>query len=265
MMLIDSLRSAAPARGALLAWWLGQGGFAFKNAAGRILFVDPYLSDSVAVIDGPEWARLFPPPISPFGAPVDLIIATHDHPDHADPQTIPALMAANPGCLLAGPGSVISLARRWGLPTERLVRLDRGATIEVSGFMVHARYAEHTADSISIVIEINGTRIAHTGDGLYSARLSAELAEAAPAALIAVINGKLGNMGPQDAARLAFEVDPGIVIPCHYGMFRQNTVDPAEFLCEMEWYGRVDRVLLAETGVPLTVAPVARLGVGVQS
>jgi L-ascorbate 6-phosphate lactonase len=263
MALMDDIVAASVLPGTLLLWWLGQGGFAFKNSLGKVLFCDPYLSDCVAALDGPDWARLFPPPIDPAGAVVDLVICTHEHPDHADPQTIPALMAANPQCLLAGPPSVAALARGWGLPQDRFARLERGGTLQHAGFVIHARYTDHTPDSISLVIEADGNRVAHTGDSLYSTRLAAELAEAAPTALITVINGKLGNMSAQHAARLAAEIDARQVIPCHYGMFRLNTADPAEFLLEMATKGRGGGVTLPHIGVPITMRAGARQSQGV--
>ena len=33
--------------GALGLWWLGQAGFVFKTPAGKIIYLDPYLSDAV--------------------------------------------------------------------------------------------------------------------------------------------------------------------------------------------------------------------------
>jgi len=253
MNFMDSIAAACVAQGQVLAWWLGQGGFAFKNAQGGVIFCDPYLSDSVREIDGPDWPRLFPPPLLPHEVRADAVIATHDHLDHADPHTLPGIMQANPSCLLAGPGSVLALAREWGLPPERLIPLERGSTIHVAGFAVHARFADHTADSISVVIESDGVAVAHTGDGLYHPRLAAELAELAPAALIAVINGKLGNMGAQDAARLAVAMDAPAAVPCHYGMFERNTVDPQKFVDALASQGRPARVRLPAVGRPLVL------------
>ncbi|NJM05669.1 MBL fold metallo-hydrolase, partial [Candidatus Gracilibacteria bacterium] len=45
--------------GQLALWSLGQSGFAIKGGD-TIIYIDPYLSDSVAAVGGP--ARRFPPP-----------------------------------------------------------------------------------------------------------------------------------------------------------------------------------------------------------
>ena len=46
---------------AVAMWWLGQAGFAFKTPAGKVVFVDPYLSDAVERLFG--FKRLSLPPI----------------------------------------------------------------------------------------------------------------------------------------------------------------------------------------------------------
>ncbi len=38
--------------------------------------------------------------------------------------------------------------------------------------------------------------------------------------------GAFRNLAPGEAARLARELDVRTVIPCHYGMFADNTVPP---------------------------------------
>ena len=42
---------------------------------------------------------------------LDAVLVTHQHPDHLDPERVPALLAANPGArVLCDPGSVEVLA-----------------------------------------------------------------------------------------------------------------------------------------------------------
>jgi len=48
--------------------------------------------------------------------------------------------------------------------------------------------------------------------------------------LLVCINGKWGNMDPLQAAQLAGLLAPKTVAPMHYGLFAENTVDPAAFL-----------------------------------
>jgi len=43
------------------------------------------------------------------------------------------------------------------------------------------------------------------------------------------INGKLGNMDAAAAARLAYDMNARLAIPCHYNLFEFNTAPPAAF------------------------------------
>src|SRR5438552_9935605 len=79
--------------GQVIAWWLGGAGFIFKTSAGTQIYVDPYLSDVVNAIFGQ--ARAFPPPILAKHARPDLLICTHWHEDHLDPESIPIIARHN--------------------------------------------------------------------------------------------------------------------------------------------------------------------------
>ncbi len=213
-----------------------------------MLLCDPYLSNSVEASDGPDWARLFPPPVEPGAVKASLVVATHDHLDHADPDTLLPILSANPECLLVGPHSVTTLAEKWGVASARLRRLDRGERLAIGAFVLDAYHAEHTADSISLVVQVGNVSVAQTGDGMYAERLGDELAQARPHALITVINGKMGNMAAKDAACLAARVDAPVVVPCHYGMFARNTEDPEVFVVAMRALGLAERVRLPSVG-----------------
>src|SRR5262245_39201748 len=77
-------QSLAPAEAAL--WWLGQAGYILR-ASQMTVAIDPYLTDSAAA-KAPEFTRLFPPPIAPEELRVDVVLITHAHLDHLDPETI---------------------------------------------------------------------------------------------------------------------------------------------------------------------------------
>ena len=64
-------------------WWLGQAGFVFKTPAGKIVYLDPYLSDAVERLFG--FKRLSLPPIAAEEVRADLVVLTHEHADHLDP------------------------------------------------------------------------------------------------------------------------------------------------------------------------------------
>ena len=106
---------------ALAAVWLGHAGVLLA-IDGRLVLVDPVLSDRIGVRLGPMVigkGRLAPAPVAPDEIPrPDLLLLTHAHFDHLDRPTLKAL---------ANPGTVVLTARR----TRRLVPRGFGAVIEL--------------------------------------------------------------------------------------------------------------------------------------
>ncbi len=202
--------------------WLGQGGFLIQLGT-HSLCVDPYLSDSVAYSnDG--FRRLPPIPIAPQALHCDLLISTHDHLDHLDPDTIQKTNLP----LYGGPESCLTHFRKLGIDEQRLRHIGRGDSFELGEAHLAGVYAEHTADSIGLVIEYQRTKIYITGDSEYSDRLL-EAGKLGIDLLLVCVNGRLGNMTAAQAAYLAEHLPCRVAIPMHYGMFQENTVDPQEF------------------------------------
>lgn len=85
----------------------------------------------------------------------------------------------------------------------------------------------------------------HSGDTVVYEGMADRLRREGPIDIaILPINGKVGNMGGRDAARLAKDIGARLVIPCHYDMFEFNTADPKdEFIPECERLGQPYRVL----------------------
>ena len=97
----------------LRLWWLGQAGFAFKTPAGRIVYADPYLSDAVERLHG--FKRLSLAPIAAEEVCADLVLLTHEHADHLDPDAIPIIAGRNPQCRFAGPAGCTEGLERAGV------------------------------------------------------------------------------------------------------------------------------------------------------
>ena len=78
-----------------------------KSPAGKLIVIDPYLSNSAKAIGeqhGLNLDRLVPPPLSPRElVGVDLYAMTHSHGDHLDPETLAGYRALGRGPFLAPP------------------------------------------------------------------------------------------------------------------------------------------------------------------
>ena len=80
-------------------FWLGQAGFWIETGEHRIL-IDPYLSDSLAKKSAGRkhpHKRMMPPPVDVAALPQpDIVLVTHAHTDHLDPETLAPLFARFP-------------------------------------------------------------------------------------------------------------------------------------------------------------------------
>jgi L-ascorbate 6-phosphate lactonase len=249
--LIAEIRDTRLAPGSLHAWWLGQSGFLFKSSTG-LLAVDLYLSEHLTR----KYEGTARPHVRMTRAPlrggdlnrVDLVLASHKHSDHLDPGTMPDLLAASPGALLVLPESLVAYARQdLGLPGDRIAGIDAGGLIERAGFRVRAIPSAHEGldtDAaghhlyLGFVIEADGLRLYHSGDGLAFDGLTEWLGDGRFDVLFLPINGRdpargvAGNMSAAEAVDLAARIRPRYVVPHHYDMFTFNTVPALAFASE---------------------------------
>ena len=116
-------------KGSVGMWWLGQGGFIFKAPDGTIVVIDPYLSNSVETEKKGAYKRMVPIPTQPHDIVANVVLCTHDHFDHADPDTLKQIKSA----CLAGPWSCCELFKNIGVPEERIIMFNRGYLIAVNG------------------------------------------------------------------------------------------------------------------------------------
>ena len=207
--------------------WLGQGGFLLKSGDFRLL-VDPYMSDCVSRTDG--FARLHPFPVALSRLKPDLLLVTHDHMDHLDPDGVPLIRQMYPECRYAGPKRSYEHFRAMGIPEHLLSEVSVGREYRFGAFTVAPTVALHSdPTSCGYRIESEGKKIVLTGDTRYDDRLlSPELGNAD--LLLICINGKMNNMNADEALRCVRALAPKTALPMHIGLFAENTADPAPFI-----------------------------------
>ena len=241
--------------GSVMAWWLGGTGFVFKTPTGTQIYVDPYLSNCVSAIFGVE--RAFPPPIRAEDARPDLVIATHWHEDHLDPESIP-IIAKHSTTTFLGPPSCVSRMLGWGVPRERVTGIAVGQTHAFKDVKITAVAARHiagvpgweTPDAMGVLLDFGGLRIYHSGDTEYDLRLRALTynTQAPIHAALLVINGAGGNMNAHEAALLAWQLRAKIVVPMHHILWKdftggeQATLDPQLLVDTYQRLGGVGEV-----------------------
>jgi L-ascorbate 6-phosphate lactonase len=240
---------------AVRLWWLGQAGFAFKTPAGRVVYVDPCLSHAVERLHG--FKRLSPSPIVAEDVRADLVVMSHEHTDHLDPDAIPVIAANNPACRFAAPTGCADELRKAGIGAGRWIKLVPGKKHDLGGVVVHAAPADHgdfSSTALSIRLDFDGVRVLYTGDTSWRPQLIKPLVSQGVDVLLPCINGTFGNMNHLDAARMVEQVAPRMAIPCHFWTFaEQGPGDPGGFIHACRHFAPAVKSLLLRPGEGLTI------------
>ena len=219
--------SAAAETGPVRIVWLGQGGFLLETEKCRLL-IDPYISDCIRKAEG--FARLHPFPVALSELKPDLLLVTHDHMDHLDPEGVPRIREIYPACRFAGPERSFAHFLRLGIPENMVSLITVGEEYRFGPFSVTPFPALHSdPSSCGYLIAAAGKKIVLTGDTRYDSRPPLPMLRHADLLLIC-INGKLNNMNADEALRYTRELSPAAALPMHFGLFAENTADPTPFI-----------------------------------
>ena len=247
--------------GSMTLWWLGQAGLVVKSPGGKIVVIDPYLTNSCKAL-GEEFGfnmdRLVPPPLEPADlVGFDLYAMTHSHGDHLDPETLAGYRrAGGTGPYVAPPETVEKLGE-LGVPADQIVMIWPNKTHTVADVQLRATFAIPLgADDLThigyVVCVKGGPAVYATGDTGYHEVLAAAVAPHKPDILFTVINGAFRNMGPAEAAKLAPQLEVKVVIPCHFDLFPDNSLPPELLRTNLRIEGIPDTYQPLEHGVPFT-------------
>ena len=123
MSLASEIRETRVPSGSVRLWWLGQAGFVLKSPNGKVLVIDPYLTDYCSEIGkkvGVRMDRLAPPPILPGELECDCLTFTHSHPDHLDPETFNGFQETGRSVSILAPAETIVALRKLGAGEDQL-------------------------------------------------------------------------------------------------------------------------------------------------
>jgi L-ascorbate 6-phosphate lactonase len=226
---VEGVRDLALRDDQAALWFLGQAGY-IARAGETTLAIDPYLSDSVGRIS-PAFARRLPVPVEPEELKVDILVVTHDHLDHLDPETICRYRHAETTQFVA-PRFAARKLRELGIAADGVTKVDVGETAEVRGVTITGVFALPTGpdalDTAGYLVAFpNGRSFYHTSDTAFCQLLL----RAAPQAevLLVPINGKWGNLDVEEAMELTAAVRPRYVLPNHYDLMALNSENPETF------------------------------------
>ena len=190
--------------------------------------VDPYLSDSVRKINPKNYRRV-PVDESFFEVKPDVVVITHNHLDHYDPETVKHFVTEESNVVVLAPESVWKEVRKKG-GNNNYVMFNRRTVWTEGEITFTAVKAEHSDPySIGVIIDDGEKKYYVTGDTLYNEEVFGDIPNDIYA-LFLPVNGVGNNMNANDAARFAKRINAEKNIPVHIGMFDELTADI--FQCE---------------------------------
>lgn len=188
--------------------------------------IDPYLSDSVEKVNPKNYRRVEVEETL-FDINPNVMVFTHNHLDHYDPETVKHFINKESNIIVLAPKSVWDEVRKLG-GNNNYVLFNRHTEWTENGIRFTAVKAEHSDPTpIGVIMECDNKKYYITGDTLYNE----EIFEDIPSdiyALFLPINGVGNNMNMIDAARFAKKVNAEKTLPLHIGMFDEITADNFE-------------------------------------
>ncbi len=168
----------------------------------------------------------------------DLVIATHPHFDHFDPEAINRLVKED-STVFAKEGCNIGKIR-----CEALF-MNPGDQKEMHGVTITGveAYNDHRFRNpgepfhppgvgMGVIVDIDGARFYHAGDTDHIDEMEALSEEEIDVALLPI--GGTYTMDVEEAIEAAKDIQPSIVIPIHYNMIERTEADPYRFKRELE-------------------------------
>lgn len=198
------------------ATWLGQAGLMFETG-GKTILVDPYLSNSVEKID-PHNKRRVPVDERFLAVKPNIILLTHNHLDHTDPETLCHYLDAESCVTVLASYHAWQTVRKIGGVKNNYTMFNRKTRWTEGELVFEAVYAEHSDDcAVGIVMYAEGKTWYITGDTLYNERVFADLPERIDYVFLPV-NGRGNNMNMVDGAAFCKRIGAR-AIPLHCGLF----------------------------------------------
>ncbi len=232
---------------------LGQNGFLIFYESLKIL-IDPYLSNSVEILDPNNLKRKVPIKFNPNELfDVDWVLITHEHIDHCDPLTLPLLHKNNPNAFFLGPSPVRKKLLEWGISIDNILPLKSNPNLLSNGLEIskHLKVTSIPASHPTLTFDENnqphalGWLLQSKNKTIYNAGdtnicdellLSLKNFPKIHTAILPVNEdnffrrrkGIIGNMSIREAFEFSSEIGFEEVLPVHWDMFEINSVFPEE-------------------------------------
>lgn len=215
-------------------FFLGQAGFIIKSKNGKLLTIDPYLSNCVERVEGHVgFKRLLPIILEPNDIIFDYIVTTHFHKDHFDDDSIPVMMNNKTTKLFSALDCKNDL-NKFNVNLEQVEFVKPGDMFYLEDFelfFINCDHGKGAPEAVGVIVKVDNKNIVIIGDSCLREDWVHEYMSCGSVdILIAPINGKYGNLNSSECARLSGLLDAKITIPCHVGMFASHGGNLEEFI-----------------------------------
>ena len=183
--------------------WLGHATFMIKGG-GKVIYFDPFV-----LPENPEKA--------------DLILITHDHYDHCDPEKVEKLKKPDT-VIITTPKAAEKLSGNVKTMREGDEIIEKGIKIKAVPAYNIGKSFHPRGLGLGFIIEIRDKKIYHAGD----TDLIPEMSNIKTDVALLPIGGTY-TMNEEEAAKAALTIKPRLVIPMHYNYIDGTSADPNHF------------------------------------
>jgi len=203
--------------------WLGHAAFRIDTAAGKRIYVDPFLNGNPKCPPGEQ---------EPERA--DIVAVTHGHGDHVGDTVA---IAQKHGSTVVAQVELSGWLGKHGVADDKLVGFNKGGTVDVDGVKFTLTNAFHSSsapdgsyggEAAGYVIELeSGTTLYFAGDTCVFGDMQLIGRIYSPDVAILPI-GDHYTMGPREAAVALELLGVQRCVPSHWGTFPVLTGTPQE-------------------------------------
>jgi L-ascorbate 6-phosphate lactonase len=212
-----------------MLWCLGGTSFVYRTATTTI-WIDPYLGGTPDHF-APGNYRTCAVPVDPDEIrTADVVISTHCHVDHCHRATVLPILA-NTDAQCVAPATSAEVMRGWGVAEPRLREVAPGDDLNVGDVRISVYGAHDPGEpgAVTYVLEARGTTLFVSGDTAGGEVLREVGASRSPDyALLAF--GRTWYMDEQQIIDAARDLDPAVLIPFHWDLWRHQTGDIARLV-----------------------------------
>lgn len=256
------LETTVAKKDSVILCWLGQAGFLLKTAKGKIILIDPYLSDYVNRVlekeHGQGFRRMSAPLFDPSDLKVDILLASHEHEDHFDIDAIPDFLSNRNFRAYANEAS-FSLLGRNNIPTDKFTVIKKCDNIQFDEFnlsVVDCDHGDAAPQAMGFILDFGFTTIYYSGDTSYNLERLKDIVKLSPDFALLPINGAFGNLNAIEAAQYAADLKAKSCIPHHFWTFPLHDTPlgtPAAALDAFPKYAPQCKLFLAMPGDLLSI------------